>query len=246
MIAIKIGDFLFRHAFFLYNFIYPRFKRRQDRYEIDLIKKILKPGDTVLDIGANIGFYTSFFSALVGKSGKVHCFEPDRLNFQRLKKNTSALDNITLHEAAASNLNGTITLFQSDLLNVDHKTYRTTESESGYSVPSLKLDDLFTNTKIHLIKIDIQGFEYFAFEGLKQTLARNPELKILTEFYPYGIRNSGATLTAFFELFWENGFQAYQIQDDSLVLLKPADLSKFEKLDQGTYFNLLITSEMLG
>ena len=58
----------------------------------ELFKKIIKPGMTVIDIGAHIGYFTRLFSKLVGEKGKVFAFEADPINFSFLKRNTFHLN----------------------------------------------------------------------------------------------------------------------------------------------------------
>jgi len=101
-LSIKLGDFLYKNAFPVYNLIYPIFKRKQDKHEIALLNKYIKNGDVVLDIGANIGFYTKILSDLVGSTGKVYAFEPDKTNFSYLQKNASVLKNVSLINKAVS------------------------------------------------------------------------------------------------------------------------------------------------
>ena len=93
-LSIKIGDFLYKNAFPIYNVIYPFFKRKQDKHEIALLKQYVKKGDIVLDIGANIGFYTKILAELVGENGKVYAFEPDKTNFSYLMKNSESLNRL--------------------------------------------------------------------------------------------------------------------------------------------------------
>jgi FkbM family methyltransferase len=163
-LSIKLGDFLYKNAFPVYNLIYPIFKKNQDKHEIALLNKYIKKGDVVLDIGANIGFYTKILSELVGETGKIYAFEPDKKNFSHLEKNAGDLTNVDLINKAVSDKTGTITLYQSDLLNVDHKTYETADFTSKTEIDCVAMDDIIPNKKVDFIKIDIQGFEYFAFK----------------------------------------------------------------------------------
>lgn len=58
-----------------------------EEFETNIVKEEIKKGDIVLEIGANIGYYTLIFAKLVGEKGKVFAFEPDPTNFALLKKN---------------------------------------------------------------------------------------------------------------------------------------------------------------
>src|ERR1035437_1383153 len=94
--SIRLGKFLYKNAFPLYNGMYPIFKRRQDAQELKLISSIVKPGFNILDIGANIGFYTKVFSELTGEKGCVHAFEPDITTSKYLQGNLHKNKNVTL------------------------------------------------------------------------------------------------------------------------------------------------------
>lgn len=223
-LSIKLGDLLYRHVFPVYNILYPLFKRRQDKKEIELLKKYIREGDVVLDIGANIGFYTKILSALAGDTGKVYAFEPDRTNFSHLKKNTARLKNVELHNKAVSDTSGTITLYHSDLLNVDHKTYPTKDHTGTTEIPCVALDDIIPDKKVDFIKIDIQGYEYFAFKGMQGIFNANKDLKIIAELYPYGLNNSGTAIEDFIRLLKDSGFFIYKMADKGQSLLTDADI----------------------
>jgi FkbM family methyltransferase len=238
--SIKLGDFLYKRAFPLYNLIYPVFKRRQDKEEIGLLQKNIRKGDTVLDIGANIGFYTKLFSGLAGDSGKVYAFEPDPTNFKYLEKNTRGLKNVVLYNKAVSDHTGTITLYKSTMLNVDHKTYASGEFSEKHEIPCVAIDDLLPNKKIDFIKIDIQGYEYYAFKGMNEILSNSPGLTIVSEFFPYGIKQSGVTLQDFLVFFSEKGFNVTLIGGERTIPVNADTLAAYEHLDAGHYFNIFI------
>ena len=118
-----LGNLLFKNAFPIYRLIYPIYKRINEKKEISFLSKTIQPSDTVIDIGANIGFYSKIISKLVGHNGHVYCFEPDRLNFDRLKKEIATYQNITCINQAVSDSNDPIKIYVSPSLNVDHRTY---------------------------------------------------------------------------------------------------------------------------
>ncbi len=237
-LSIKLGDFLYKNAFPLYNIIYPVFKRRQDKDEIVLLKKNIRQGDTVLDIGANIGFYTKILSELVGPTGKVYAFEPDATNFKYLLQNAGHLKNVELHNKAVSDHSGTITLYKSTLLNVDHKTYASNGFSEKVEIPCISPDELLSNSKIDFIKIDIQGYEYYAFKGMAIILEKNKDLAIISEFFPYGIKQSGVTLQDFLSFFINLGFGVCLA--DSNKKITSEELNAYENLDEHQYFNIYI------
>jgi fibrillarin-like rRNA methylase len=93
-IVFKLASTLFKTSFPLYNFLYFKYKKRKDAYQLFLLKNLICKGDKVLDIGANIGFYVSEMQKLCGNEGFIHAFEPDKTNFNLLLKNTQNLDNV--------------------------------------------------------------------------------------------------------------------------------------------------------
>lgn len=201
---IKIGNWLYKNCFPLYNFSYTRFKFKNDLHEIELLKKVIKPGDHVLDIGANIGFYARIISPLVGEEGKVYCFEPDQANYNYLAKNTSAYSNINIFNLAVSDKAETLKVYKSKLLNVDHRTYPVSNYDSIEEVNANSIDELINNKtieRVDFIKIDIQGFELTAFKGMQHLLSTNPHLKIIAEYWPHGFKRAGTSAIEFFDFF---------------------------------------------
>jgi FkbM family methyltransferase len=132
-------------------------------------------------------FILKYLSDLVGETGKVYAFEPDKTNFHHLRNNTQNLTNVEFINKAVSDKTGKITLYKSELLNVDHKTYETENYTEKIEIDCVAADDVVADKKVDFIKIDIQGFEYFAFQGMQQIFDSNKNLKIITEFYPLRI-----------------------------------------------------------
>jgi len=187
-----------------------------EKYETALFKRLVDKGMVVVDIGANIGYYTLLAAHLVGEEGKVFAFEPDPYNYSLLCRNikVNGYRNVIPVQKAVSNEFGETKLFldRSNLgghslseANVDLRDTITVEATS--------LDEYFKNgdCKVDVIKIDVQGLEMKVLEGMTNLINRNDNLKIITEFWPMGIRNSGSSPMVFLNRLIECGFKLYQI-----------------------------------
>lgn len=240
--SVKLGNFLFKNAFPLYNVMYPLFKNRQDKREIAIMKANIQTGDTILDIGANIGFYTRILSNLAGDKGKVYSFEPDIINYSRLEKNCRQLANVQFYNQAVSNETGVLKIYKSLMLNVDHRTYPIDEYESVEEISCVAIDALIPDGQaVDFIKIDIQGFEMSAFSGMKKTLAANPQVKIISEFWPFGLQKAGSSVQELLSFFWDAGFKVYLIQEKQFELIKPDDIDRFSVMEESIYMNIFVT-----
>ena len=86
---LVLGNQLFHRVYFLYKPLYSLYKTVLDRGERTILRRIVRPGMMVVDIGANIGVYSRFLAGLVGVDGKVIAFEPSPDNFNRLWDNVA-------------------------------------------------------------------------------------------------------------------------------------------------------------
>jgi len=243
--AIKIGNCLYKHCFALYKVIYPLMKRQQDAEEISLMRASIAPGDTVLDIGANIGFYSRLLAQLTSDKGRIYAFEPDEENFEHLKKYVGNLSNVTLKHAAVSDKTDIVTLYKSPMLNVDHRTYPVDNYVSKSTVESVAIDDFLPpNTTVAFIKMDIQGFEAIALRGMKQTLINNVEhLKMLMELFPAGLKKSGSSAVDTVNFLHQCGYRVYLIEKNKQTLLDMDTVATMNDLSDEFYFNVLVKKD---
>ncbi len=186
-------------------------------FETKIVKKMVKKGYTVLDIGANIGYYTLIFAKLVGKSGKVYTFEPDPSNFALLQRNIKInnYQNVILVNKAVSNKNGKGKLFLSEKNMGDHVIFDLYNGRKTIEIEIIKIDDYFKNYngRIDFIKMDIQGAEGSTIEGMASVLKKNKNMIILTEFYPYGLKRFGIDAKNFLNLLLNYGFKLYNLNE---------------------------------
>lgn len=196
--------------------------RQWEEFESEIFAKNIRPGDVVIDIGAHIGWYTLLAAKLVGPKGKVYAFEPDTTNFNLLEKNIIAngYKNVQSVKMAVTNTAGRAKLFLNNENTGDHHIFATEEIRESITIQTTTLDKYFTraNKTIGLIKMDIQGSEMNALIGAKNILKKNNNLKIITEFQPASILQSGHKPTEFLALLRKYGFKIYQIDEFHKVL----------------------------
>ena len=200
----RAANKVYHRAFPIYRPLYAVYKTYADRAERELLRKILFQGAVVVDVGANIGIYSQFLSRCIGPTGLVHSFEPSPDNFKRLSAATRDLSNVRLTQAVVGERSGKCKLYVSDKLNVDHRAYQANgDSRDTMPIEMVALDHYFKlREHVDLIKMDIQGYELHALRGATRVVADNPDIKLLIEFWPYGLTQAGANwadLIAFLE-----------------------------------------------
>lgn len=146
----------------------------------DPLAKSLEPGDTFLDVGANIGYYSVRALQHIGKTGNVYAFEVDDRPLHCLRKTIAreALHNLHLCEAAVADLEGGAFLLKSAESGNSRIVDNSTE---GTKVPIITLDRWYFSTgrpRVNAIKIDIEGAEVRALRGARQLIAEQRPLII--------------------------------------------------------------------
>ncbi len=232
-----VGNKLYEIAFPVYRPLYSAYKCLADRAERRLAAKELSPGDVVVDAGANIGVYSRFLAKCVGPNGAVHSFEPSPENFARLREVTRNLRNVRANQLAVGEKTGEQLLHISGTLNVDHRTYPP-EGESRRTLPvrSTRLDDYFEpKARVDLIKLDIQGYELHALRGARRVLSDNPAIKLLVEFWPFGLRAAGSSPEALLALLEQYGFTVFALRKGEPNERIPSEPYHFGEM---TFFNI--------
>jgi len=160
-----------------------------------LVNKIVKPGMTVIDVGANLGYYTIMFASLVGNSGKVFAFEPVKQYYEKL-----------LWHVEANGFRNHVAAFNCGLSDNENRISIGVAS-SGATVhwvsddPPTRceeiqlhpLDEIIRKNsieKIDLIKIDIDGHEPFFFRGARDFFQKNLPI-LLVEFAQLNLEKAG-------------------------------------------------------
>ena len=151
-----------------------------DRYgefsqgELELLGQLLRPGQVVLDLGANVGTHTVFFAQTVTPTGTVYAFEPQRLLFQILCGNLAlnALTNVHAHQFAVGRESGTVRVPLLDYDSLGNFGGLSLLGQTQGEAVSVVTIDQFDFTACHLIKIDVEGMESDVISGAEQTIRR--------------------------------------------------------------------------
>lgn len=136
-----------------------------DRAQVDFMLARLRPGDTFLDVGANIGIYTLLASRGVGPTGRVIAIEADPYNVRKLEENLAANDarNVTLLPMGVSDKDETLKLRQGAPGNRGGSTFALDRAGATVDVPCHPLLDLLQRERVERVaamKMDIEGFEF--------------------------------------------------------------------------------------
>lgn len=151
--------------------------------ETSYLRRVLRPGDTFVDVGAHVGYFSVLAAACVGPSGRVVAVEPELRNLKLLQRNLA--------------LNGS---HQAEILPFAAHCDRgwmslqlDEENRGGHRLAPLKkdlplvrcvrLDDVLEG-RVDVVKVDVQGFDLEAVQGLERTIAANPSMTILVELSP--------------------------------------------------------------
>lgn len=196
---IDLNDNVITPSLFMYGCWEP--------YESQLMTTLLRPGMTVIDIGAHVGYHSLLAARVVGSTGRVISFEPSPGNFDLLANNIriNGLSKIIHAEnAALGDFSGELDLYLSSYNTGDHRIYSTLSDDDeifnagalrqSVRVAVMALDEYLGErdiSKVDIVKIDVQGAEMGVLSGMKKTLLRNPQLLLFTEFWPHGLRRFG-------------------------------------------------------
>lgn len=209
--------------------------------ETQLFQRLVRPGQCVVDVGANIGYFTLLFARAVGPSGRVIALEPEPGNLALLRRNVevNGYRNVTIVPKAAWHEPDTLTLHVSGKNRGDHRLFAADERRSTIRVDAGPLDRLAEIPQVvHVVKMDIQGAEMRALEGMRGVLERNRDVVLVTELWPDGLRRAGTDPRAFVQALRTLGFGLHVLAEDGS--LAAADVERLRaSLDGEQYANLV-------
>ncbi|RKZ30305.1 hypothetical protein DRQ36_06005 [bacterium] len=197
-------------------------------------KKYLKESQTIIDAGSNIGYYVIMESQVIGNHGKIYAIEPDPSNFGILRKNVEYngfTEIVDLERAALSDNTGESILYLANRSNL-HTLTKTksmekyVEFEGQITVPTYTLDDFveykgIAPGEIDIIRMDIEGHEFYALQGMKRTIEKSGNLVFFIEIHPKLMKDiSAEAYPSFLKMLKDMGFE---IKDSAMSLSSQKD-----------------------
>ncbi len=198
---------------------------------VQLMKKILKPGDIFIDVGANIGYISAVGAGLVGKTGQVHSFEPAFPYFKKLEKlaKINLGYKIIVNQYALGDKEETagLLLSKEDIGCNTISSYSHPRVDESVEISIRRLDNYIKEnrlSKIALIKIDVEGFEFHVLKGLSNYFENtNQRPIIICEICPFWYPKYGATLNQLLDFMKLYGYEAFNPCNLNIKI----DFSKF-------------------
>ncbi len=210
--------------------------------EANLLKRILRAGDVVYDIGANYGFTAVFSAQIVGDEGEVLAFEPSSIAFRLLALNAAAKANVKTFKLALGDHEGTATFYNAQSVDMSSLTAPSIgiPIRSSESVTVVPLDRFIADRALRLpnmIKCDVEGAEKGVFSGAGSVLSRNP--MVLFEYADSLAKPYGYSLNCLLDLL------LCQMKSQATVYRVADDGSTYTSLDvcEGISNNYLIVPE---
>ncbi len=190
--------------------------RVYEKDETAFLRSVFFPGMVLLDIGANVGYYTALGGHKAGSQGRVIALEPDPENFKYLSETVKAngLKNARCIQVAAADHVGSGKLYVSANNRGDNRLYSNELASSTIEIRITTIDALLGELGVEhvdIIKIDVQGAEGLVLKGMKETLRDPGSLIVLTEFWPDGLRRANTDPKKLLLSLEESGLQIYQL-----------------------------------
>jgi FkbM family methyltransferase len=194
------------------------FTGRYEPQETQIARRLIQPGMSVVDVGANWGYFTLVAAHLVGARGRVLALEPDPGLFRLLSGNASrnALAQITCVNVAAADANGRARFVAApaDAGNSGLARLAAAGERSDFECTTAPLDDLLRRQsvdRVDLVKIDVEGAETRVLRGMLDGLRAGRYRYVLLECHPAALEAAGSSMADCLAALRSSGYRGWQI-----------------------------------
>ncbi len=213
--------------------------------ETKFLKKIIKPGHIVLDVGANMGWYSIHFSKWVGQSGKIFAFEPVPEIYEELTSNINLnfCQNIIVFNCALGNQNESVLFNVSDFEGGSGASSENLKFGKEIKVSKRKLDDVMNEQNldnIDFLKIDIEGGELNMLKGAEKLIEKYKP-KLLLEIVDIHCDRFQYLPEDVCNFLFNKGYDGFYIGNEHSKKLNDINIDELEKpnlknLKNGNYY----------
>lgn len=191
----------------LFFALYHSYKRLFEARRVGGLRPYVKEGSCVIDVGANVGFFTPLFARWSGPRGRVVAIEPETTNHTELVRRLAAAgwaDRVRAPRAAADAASGTARLLINRVHPGDHRL-----ADEGKPVPALTLDEIAAGEgAVSLVKIDVQGAEMRVLASATAILARDRPA-LFVEIAPAALAQFGASVASLVDWLAARGYATF-------------------------------------
>ncbi|HYK06330.1 MAG TPA: FkbM family methyltransferase [Gaiellaceae bacterium] len=208
-----------------------------------LLGERIKPGMTVVDGGAHVGYFTCQAARLVGPRGLVLAFEPAPRNFELLRANVwrNGFTNVVCFPWALGGEPALAQLHLSSSNTGDHSLHGDDASRPSETVRVAALDQVIAiRPPIHVVKLDVQGSEEAAVRGMERLLAGSPDVLLTVELSPTDARAAGSDLHRLLGYYRSLGFALRVQLPDEKGLVDLADHELLRRAEELEHVNLVL------
>jgi FkbM family methyltransferase len=194
---------------------------RVERFTVRLFREAIRPGMVVADVGAYLGYFTLVAARELNGAGTVFSFECHPLNYRFLLHNirlSGLADHVVADSSAVANENGRLRFYPPGGDLSTGRLLASHDHRHPIDVSATTLDHALGGRPLDVLKMDIEGGEVRALDGMERTLAASPALVLVVECNPSGLRAAGASAAELLDRLEAAGFSVSQIDDKAETL----------------------------
>jgi FkbM family methyltransferase len=211
--------------------------------ELELIERVVREGDTAIDIGANFGLWAYYLSRAAGRTGRVYSFEPipfTARTFRLIARGLGFSNNVELVAKGCGETTGTVTFsvpvmetgaISAGLVHMRGRNDERPGREQFARFPQTKdvecdvvtIDSYLPNLeRLSLVKCDVEGADLFALRGARATLEKHKPV-VVVEITPWFLEGFGLSVVDVVSFFEELGYRCYRYDDGGRLIPTPTD-----------------------
>lgn len=244
---------------------------RHEKETIDQLDSVAKPGMTMLDIGAHVGYYACRYANFLGANGRIFAFEPHPRTFATLQNNVKRFPQVTAVNLALAEQEGSAELHDYLMMSASGSLHydesmaalqkaQTHDSDIApridhpfaaqtFTVRTTSVDDFLAAegiSQVDLVKMDIEGAEIGALRGMRRTITNSPNLILLMEYNPQALTAFGHDPIAALTEVQSYGFsQMEAIEENGRLTTLTHQVQKLRSLTQQLMGNMGVINLLL-